>query len=96
MQALSADEERLLQHYREKLQAQSYEPLTDAQLETVKRRRMNARASAAIEGLYGAPMDDALFDLFEELRVPAEVSQVVLEDFASQTLARRSGPEAAE
>ena len=96
MHQLSPDEETLLQGYRERLRAESYEPLTDEELVSAKERRLNAQASAAIEGLHGTPMQEALFDLFEELRVPGDLCESILDDYTDDQLLRLPRPDAAE
>jgi len=96
MTGLTPDEERLLEHYRQKIISEKYTPLTDRQLERVQERRANARASAAIEGLYGTPMDEALFDLFEETRAPGDLRQEILDAYTDDLSARADHPDAAE
>jgi len=80
MSELTEQEQDLLNHYRETIMSMSYAPLSDDELSFQKARLKNAEASATIEGLYGNPMDDALFNLFKELRALSDVCLSILRE----------------
>ncbi len=56
--------------------------LTDAELEAAKRNRAAGEASLACEGMYLTPEESALFDRFEEERLPHEERRRQLIEFS--------------
>ena len=80
MQKNLADNERkLLETYRAQLVARDYAPIDDGALKIRRKAHRNAVASAAIEGLQATPMQEALFAMLDELRVPDDLSREIVD-----------------
>ena len=85
----------LIERYRAELRAMPLPRLDDAQLADMRRRDAHAHHSSAIEDVHPSPELAALFDLFLEERVPAEVSRAFVtrffDDRDERQAARRVG-----
>lgn len=91
---LSEEETALLSRYREQILKSGYEPVSDEEMEDRRWADRNAVASAAIEGQYASPMQDALFSMFLELRVPDEICEDVLDQYMAYRMKHTAVPDA--
>jgi len=79
--------EEILKHYRDRIEAMDFEPLSDD--EAAARRAADAEgvASVRLEGLELTAIDAAFLDMLAEFRVPQELSSALTIEFTRDMLA---------
>lgn len=66
--------------------------MSDQEVAAAKRRDRNARASLAIEGSHATPEQDAMFEAFNEQRIPHDERRKFLAQRARRRAAKRGEP----
>ena len=66
--------------------------MSDHEVAAAKRRDRNARASLAIEGSHPTPEQDAMFEAFNEQRIPHDERRNILAARARKRAAKRGEP----